>query len=340
MDTEASPRKVPHAIDVMVRSITYLGADINAYEVVPATDSALPAFGAGSHIDLYFRDGRVRQYSLCNDPSERHRYVFAVQREPEGRGGSKAIFELIHVGRVLRISPPRNNFSLALDAQHHLLIAGGIGVTPIYAMALHLKRMNASFELHYTVRSKSKSAFFDELRSLDGGNGRIHLYIDEGDPSKGIDISALAEKARPQTHVYCCGPEGLMRAVENAFLNARSVHTHFERFAAPDTKEVLDKRHTDAPPDAKALCIGFQIHLARSNRVFDVPDDKSIVEVLRENGIDVPTSCEAGLCGTCKVKYLDGQPDHRDYVLDDGARRTHVLICCARSKTPSLVLDL
>ena len=131
-----------------------------------------------------------------------------------------------------------------------------------------------------------------------------------------------------------------MRAVESAFLNARSVHTHFERFAAPDTKEVLDKRHTDAPPDAKALCIGFQIHLARSNRVFDVPDDKSIVEVLRENGIDVPTSCEAGLCGTCKVKYLDGQPDHRDYVLDDGARRTHVLICCARSKTPSLVLDL
>lgn len=330
------PPKPAGALEVRVRSITYLGEQINAYEVVSLEGEELPEFTAGSHIDLYFRDGRVRQYSLCGDPRERRRYVFAVQREEHGRGGSKAIFELVHPGRILAISAPRNNFPLREAAGHHILIAGGIGVTPIVSMVHRLCSMGASFELHYGVRTRQKLAFGEELRSLAGE--RLEVYIDGGDPRRGMSVEGIVAKAVPDAHIYCCGPAGLMRAVKAATARLPADRVHFEHFEAPASapgvpRELLgDERDT--------IGVGFQIRLARSGRVFDVPNDKSIVQVLREHGIEVPTSCESGLCGTCRTRYLAGEPDHRDYVLDDEARRHDVLICCARSKSPSLVLDL
>lgn len=324
------------ALEVRVRSITYLGEQINAYEVMSLDGIELPAFTAGSHIDLYFRDGRVRQYSLCSDPRERRRYVFAVQREEHGRGGSKAIFELVHPGRILAISVPRNNFPLREDAEHHVLIAGGIGITPIMSMVHRLRSLGASFELHYGVRTKEKLAFVEELRELAGT--RLEVYVDGGDPRQGMRVESIVSNAPAGAHLYCCGPVGLMRAVKAATSGLPPARVHFELFQAPVSapgvpEELLgDERDT--------IGVGFQVRLARSGRVFDIPNDKSIVQVLREHGIEVPTSCESGLCGTCRTRYLAGEPDHRDYVLDEDARRHDVLICCARSKSPSLVLDL
>jgi vanillate O-demethylase ferredoxin subunit len=324
------------ALYTRVRSITYLGEDINAYELVSLDGSTLPSFTAGSHIDLYFRDGRVRQYSLCNDPAESHRYVFAVQREERGRGGSKAIHEIVHAGRLMAISTPRNNFRLHEEAHHHVLIAGGIGITPIVSMVYRLLAIRASFELHYGVRSVEKLAFADALRSL-GLAERLHLYVDDGDPGKGMKLQEIARAEPSSAHVYCCGPEGLMAAVRAATADRAASTVHFERFAVT---EPVPRVPTNLIGDSGSIGIGFKVRLARQGQVLTVPDDKTIVEVLRENGVDVPTSCEAGLCGTCRTRYLEGEPDHRDYVLEDEERRQEVMICCSRSKTPVLVLDL
>lgn len=321
---------------VRVRSITYQGEYINAYEVVDPQGAELPAFTAGSHIDLYFRDGRIRQYSLANDPQERSRYVFAVQREPNGRGGSKAIFELVHVGRILTISRPRNNFPLHEDASRHLLLAGGIGITPIMAMVHRLRAIQAPFTLHYCTRDPEKTAFREELAPLIA-SGQVLLHHDGGEPARGLDVGALLQEHEPGTHLYCCGPVGLMEAARRVAAHWPSGTVHFEYFTSSAPAEPVSPEMLAAP---STISVGFRVKLARSGDVYDVPDDKSIVQVLREHGIDVETSCESGLCGTCRTRYLEGEPEHRDYILDDEDRRHDVLICCARSKTPLLVLDL
>lgn len=325
------------ALQVRVRSITDLGGGINAYEVVPLDGIALPPFTAGAHIDLYFRDGRVRQYSLCSDPAETHRYVFAVQKEESGRGGSKAIHDIVHAGRVLRISVPRNNFRLREDAAHHVLIAGGIGITPIVAMIRRLLATGASFEVHYGARSLEKLALREELTTLGLGD-RLHIYIDGGDPARGMQLRDIVAGAQAHAHFYCCGPAPLMSGLKAATSNSFSNTVHFEHFAAAVPVSAVPSQLMTVEADTSG--VGFKIKLARNGKTFDVPDDKSIVDVLRENGVQVATSCEAGLCGTCRTIYLEGEPEHNDFVLDDEERRHQVLICCARSRTPTLVLDL
>ena len=329
--------KPADAWQVRVRSITYLGEDVNAYEVVPLNAAELPSFTAGSHIDLYFRDGRVRQYSLCGDPTETRRYVFAVLREENGRGGSKAIHEIVHVGRILAISAPRNNFPLREDAKHHVLIAGGIGVTPIMSMVRRLLAIGASFEMHYGARTREKLAFHEDLTALGLGE-RLHIYIDGGDPGKGMRLQEIATRAPTDAHFYCCGPAGLMNGMKAATSHRPSELIHFEHFVAAGPAIKVPIELMSGKCDT--IGVGFKVKLARLGRTFDVPDDKSIVDVLRENGVQVSTSCESGLCGTCRIRYLEGEPEHHDYVLDAEERRHEVLICCARSKSQTLVLDL
>ena len=334
-----APPQVPlraGALQVRVRAITYLCEGVNSYELTPVEDGDLPAFTAGSHIDLYFRDGRVRQYSLCNDPAETGRYVVAVQREENGRGGSKAIHEIVHAGRILAISAPRNNFSLHEDASHHVLIAGGIGITPMVAMVHRLLAIGASFELHYGARTESRLAFIAQLESL-GLGSRLHVYVDGGDPSRGMDLIQIAHRAPAGAHFYCCGPEGLMRAMRRAASHCDAGTVHFEHFAATSAPAVPGEL---IGAGTETIGVGFKVRLARTGGEFDVPDDKTIVDVLRENGVEVSTSCEAGLCGTCRTRYLEGEPDHRDYVLEDEEKRHEIIICCSRSRTPSLLLDL
>ncbi len=322
-------------LQVRVRSISYEGEYINAYEVVDPEGKRLPAFTAGAHVDLYFRDGRIRQYSLCNDPAERDRYVFGVQREAQGRGGSIAIFEKVHVGRILTISEPRNNFPLAEAARHHLLLAGGIGVTPMMAMVQELERRGADWTLHYCTRTPEKTAFREKLAPL-ARAGRVQLHHDLGVPADGLDIARLLKKPRPGTHLYYCGPPGFMAAAAKVCAHWPRGTVHFEHFSVPEA-EVLD---TDATPGDNRIGIGFQVKLASSGAVYDVPNDKSIVQVLREHGVEIATSCESGLCGTCRTRFLSGEPEHRDFVLDDEERQQFVMPCCARARSPVLVLDL
>lgn len=345
---ELSPEELqglgPDRLLVRVRSISYLAENISGYEVVDPSGGTLPTFSAGSHIDLFFRDGRVRQYSLCNAPSERHRYVFAVQRELVGRGGSRAIFERVHVGRILVISRPRNGFPLDAQAARHLFLAGGIGITPIMSMIRELQSSGGEFMLHYCSRSRGKTPFYEDLLPL-AAKGKVRFHHDGGNPARGLDVAALLKVREPDTHLYYCGPEGFMAAVAAATAHWPARSVHFEHFATPtgEAREEAPAGSGEAilSRDVEAdVSMGFSVKLASSGESFDVPEDKSIVQVLREHGIDVPTSCESGLCGTCRTRYLEGIPDHRDYVLDDAARLHEIMICCSRAKSRLLVLDL
>ena len=329
-------------LTVRVLSVRYEAEDINAYELVDPDGGELPPFTAGAHIDLHLRDGLVRQYSLANDPAERHRYVVGVLRDPAGRGGSVAVFEKVHAGRILTISAPRNHFPLASGARRHLLLAGGIGVTPMMAMLAQLERDNADFVLHYCTRSPQKTAF-RELLSRPSAFGRVRYYHDGGDPSRGLDIAALLRERADGTHLYYCGPTGFMTAVAAAAAHWPKDTVHFEYFTPPAptpssvaTGPIASIGGVGAAAD---IPLGFQVRLTSTGALYDVPGDKSIVQALREQGIDVETSCESGLCGTCRTRYLEGEPEHRDYVLDDEEKDEYVMICCARSKSPVLVLD-
>ena len=330
-------------LHVRVRSVRYEAEDINSYELVDPEGGELPPFTAGAHIDLHFGDGRIRQYSLTNDPAERHRYVVGVLKDAGGRGGSVAIFEHVHAGRMLTISAPRNHFPLAGGAQRHLLLAGGIGVTPMMAMVAQLERDNADFFLHYCTRSPQKTAF-RELLVRPCTSARVRYYHDGGDPRKGLDVAALLRERPDGTHLYYCGPPGFMTAVAAASAHWPKEAVHFEYFTPPaPTAPIVTSA---APPvtgmatkAAADIRVGFQVRLTSTGALYDIPNDKSIVQVLREQGIDVETSCESGLCGTCRTRYLEGEPEHHDYVLDDDERSEYVMICCARSMSPLLVLD-
>jgi len=310
--------------------------------VVDIAGKPLPPFEPGSHIDLYLPDRRlgVRQYSLCGDPQDRQCYTFAVQREPEGKGGSKAIFDRVRVGSVLTISEPRNNFPLRTWARRHLLLAGGIGITPIISMLLHLRRVGADFTIHYCTRSRERTAFADKLQPLVAEN-RAFIHWDGGNPSKGLDVKGLLRNYQVGTHLYFCGPAAFMKAVSTACAHWPSGTTHCEYFAAKTSDAVNGGR---CLPEAGDIDDGngvdFRVRLVTREETFDVPSDKSIVQVLREHGVDVSTSCELGLCGSCRTRYLEGEPDHRDFVLDELEQKNEIVICCSRSKSNLLVLDL
>jgi vanillate O-demethylase ferredoxin subunit len=322
-----------------VRQITFQAVGINSYELVHPEGKDLPPFTAGAHIDFHFRDGSVRQYSLCNDPCERHRYVIAVLRETTGRGGSQALHERVHVQRMVSVGKPRNNFELAADAKRHLLVAGGIGITPLKAMVHQLERAGDDYTLHYCTRGPEYAAFQDEFAPLTG-KGRVVLHYDGGIPAKGLDIAGLLARHDEGTHLYYCGPPGFMAACKRAAADWPAGSVHFEYFtAASAPKSAMSGAEIDEAGE-HALGIGFQVKVASTGAVYIVPNDKSIVQVLAEHGIEIPTSCEAGLCATCKTRYLSGEVDHRDLVLSDDEHADYLAACVSRSRSPMLVLDL
>jgi vanillate O-demethylase ferredoxin subunit len=214
-----------------VRSITCLAERINGYELVDPDDRDLPPFEAGAHVSVRIGDELVRDYSLWSDPAERARYCIAVLREVEGRG-SREWHEKARVGDRVEVSTPRNNFPLAAKAEHHLLIAGGIGITPIMAMITVLRRRRADFRLHYCTRSPEETAFLDEL-AIPAAQGWVRFHHDGGDPSNGLDIAATLREYRPGTHLYYCGPTGIMAAAEAASKHWPPGTVHCEYFAGP-----------------------------------------------------------------------------------------------------------
>lgn len=298
--------------------------------VLEPVGGQLPPFTAGAHIDVHLPgNGLVRQYSLCNSPSEVGRYVIAVLRDAASRGGSQAVHELVQEGAELQISAPRNHFPLAEDAPHHLLLAGGIGVTPLLAMAETLSAQGSSFELHYATRSRDRMAFIDRISGSAYAN-RAHFHFDDGPPEQRLNIAALLKQAPTDTHLYVCGPQGFMDAVLKAARDAAwdESRLHYEFFGAAPTKQADDG--------------SFELELASSGRVIPVAADKTPLQALLDAGIDIPMSCEQGVCGTCLTRVISGTPDHRDHYLtpEEHAANDQFLPCCSRSKSPRLVLDL
>lgn len=298
--------------------------------VLEPVGGQLPPFTAGAHIDVHLPgNGLVRQYSLCNSPSEVGRYVIAVLRDAASRGGSQAVHELVQEGAELQISAPRNHFPLAEDAPHHLLLAGGIGVTPLLAMAETLTAQGASFELHYATRSRDRMAFIDRINGSAYAS-RAHFHFDDGPPEQRLNIGALLKQAPAGTHLYVCGPQGFMDAVLKTARDAAwdESRLHYEFFGAAPTKQADDG--------------SFELELASSGRVIPVAADKTPLQALLDAGIDIPMSCEQGVCGTCLTRVISGTPDHRDHYLtpEEHAANDQFLPCCSRSKSPRLVLDL
>lgn len=319
----------PGLLELMVRQVRYEARDIHSYELVHPQGEQLPGFEPGAHIDVEVADGLLRQYSLSNAPHERHRYVIGVLRDEAGRGGSRALHQSWRVGQRVRVSAPRNLFALQPGARRSLLLAGGIGVTPLKSMAHRLQAEGADYELHYCARDADCVAFADELRrELDPA--RVHLHLDGGDPSRGLDIAGLLGSARADgTHLYYCGPAGFMKACADASADWPAGSVHFEHFKAPDK-----------PAGAAAPAAGFTVQIASSGQRLQVAPERNMIEVLREAGIHIATSCEAGLCATCKTGYLQGEVEHQDCILGADEQCTHFTPCVSRPKSAVLVLDL
>jgi vanillate O-demethylase ferredoxin subunit len=303
--------------------------DIVTLELVATDGSALPAFGAGAHIDVQLPGGITRQYSLCNDPKETHRYLIGVLRDPASRGGSLAVHDRVKEGDVLQISTPKNHFPLAHDAKKSLLLGGGIGITPILCMAERLANTGAAFEMHYATRSAERTAFRERIAKSSFAD-QVAFHFDDGAAEQKLDLARLLVKPEAGTHLYVCGPKGFMDAVLNT---ARAQgwpedQLHYEFFGA-----TVEKSDSDA---------SFEVKLASSGRIVMVPKDKTVTQALAEAGVEIMMSCEQGVCGTCLTRVLEGVPDHKDSYLtpEEQAANDQFLPCCSRAKTPQLVLDL
>ncbi len=315
-------------LQVKVRNAIRETSDILRIELIHIKDEQLPEFSAGAHIDLFLENNLIRQYSLSNNSSQRDYYEIAVLKESDGGGGSAYIHQNIKRGLEIKISVPRNNFPLAQDVDKHLLLAGGIGVTPMMSMIEDLVAQKADYILHYCTRSIEQTAFYERLKPLEK-SGHVVFHHDGGDPNSGFDIGNFLSKQTLGAHIYFCGPPSFMKAVENGTQGWPKDTIHSEYFIPPETRKAAEPKTQE-----------FQVKIASTGKVFSISKTQSIVEVLRDNGMSIDTSCEDGYCGTCMTRFLDGEPEHRDLVLDKDDRKEFVLICCARSKTPTLVLDL
>jgi phthalate 4,5-dioxygenase reductase component len=297
---------------------------IHLLELREPGGQALPEFSAGAHIAIRTPSGLLRKYSLCNDPAERERYQVAIKREANGRGGSSNLIDGVKAGDELMVAAPVNDFGLPPRAQDFLFIAGGIGVTPFMAMIRELRAQGKRFRLFYCTRSPETTAFMDELSAPEFA-GLVTIHHDHGDPAASLDLKPVLAERRNREHLYCCGPRPLMEAVRAMTDHWSSTAVHFEAFSDAETHKADDKP--------------LRVRLARSGDVVEVPVTQTILEALRQHGLEVPSSCETGTCGTCRTKMLAGEADHRDLVLAEHERKDHIMICVSRAKCDEITID-
>lgn len=313
-------------LDVVVTGRDDQAAGIAVFDLKRADGGPLPAFDAGAHIDVVIGDGLIRQYSLCGVPGETGAYRIGVLDDPNSRGGSSTIHREFLPGKTVQISAPRNHFPLDLSAAKTVLVGGGIGITPMIAMAYTLKAAGLPFELHYCSRSRTQAGFLGELAENFANQTQVH-FDDEDDTQRFAAVEVL--KVQPAgTHVYVCGPGGFMDWVIQSAKDAgfESSRIHFEYFNAS-----VDTHGT-----------AFEVIAKRSGKTIQVAADQTIIDALAKAGIRVKKSCEQGVCGTCLCDVLEGTPDHKDKFLNDDEREANdqIVVCCSRSKTPQLVLDV
>lgn len=301
---------------------------VKSFQLASLDGGRLPTFAAGAHLPVYIQipngERLLRHYSILSSPEDLSHYEIAVLLEADGKGGSRALHELVNPGDVIDTESPRNNFPLSGNAHHSILIAGGIGITPILSMLRRLSSERASFEIHYAARTTAMLAYRDEVETL--SNGQAHYYVSEGDRARRLDLDRLLATPRPGVHVYVCGPQRMIQAVRE--LAARYAwnpgQIHFESFGARPNAD--DREIT--------------IELAQSKRILTVPSSQTILDTLLDADVTVPWDCKRGECGMCVTGVLDGQPDHRDLCLTSDERRHSMCVCVSRARTDKLVLEL
>lgn len=315
--------------EVLVRRKCGEAADIALFELVDASGADLPPFSAGSHIDVNLPNGLVRQYSLCSDPGDLSRYEICVLRESRSRGGSQFLHDLVEEGSSLLIGSPRNLFPLATGARRHVLIAGGIGITPLLSMAKVLKRQGSEFELCYVTRSRGRTAFLQML-SQPPFEDHVSFRFTSEDVGGRPNLQALVGGAEPEKHVYVCGPQGFINSVIAA---ARRTGWH---------DDLIHAEYFGSSSSQAEAGQAFDVQIASTGCVYPIPASTSVTAALAAHGIDIPVSCEQGICGTCLTRVLEGVPDHRDQYLTpaERARNDQFTPCCSRSRCSRLVLDL
>ncbi|MFW6698928.1 PDR/VanB family oxidoreductase [Acinetobacter pittii] len=312
--------------DVVVKNRHVEGGNIAVMEFESATSATLPKVEAGAHIDVHLPNGMVRQYSLCQNPNDEGKFRLGILRDPESRGGSISAFDEIKDGMQIQVSEPKNLFPL-LKAKHSVLIGGGIGITPLITMAYQLAHEGASFELHYCGASPENCAFVDEIK-----NGELAQYTTFHFKSEGASHRAFFESAIKdidlESHIYTCGPVGFMDWV----INLATTHDFPEQQIHKEYFQV----ETDTSGDL------FEVVAERSGKIIMVEAGETILQALAKEGIDIEMSCEQGVCGTCMCDVIEGEPDHRDVYFTDEEKASNeqILVCCSRSKTPRLVLDI
>lgn len=307
-------------LDMTVSARLELTPEISEFTLVPVDGVELPSFTAGSHITVETPDGAMRRYSLVNDGASPKEYVIAVKREQNSRGGSQSMHEKAVEGATLSIEAPENEFEL-VDAEKYILIAGGIGITPILAMARHLKRSGKFFELFYCTRTAEGTAYLDEVQSF----AKVTVHHDEGDIDNAFDFWDRLEKPDNE-HIFCCGPAGLMDEIKALTGHWPDKSVHFEDFSPIEVVRKDD--------------VSFKVTVANNGETIEVPADRSILEALRDAGVSTVSSCESGTCGTCKCKLLSGKVDHRDMVLMDEEKPDHIMICVSRAADGDLTIEI
>ena len=310
----------PEFSSLLVAHKSQVAKDIWRFKLVHPQDEALPAFKAGAHITVQTPAGQRRNYSLCNDPADTSHCEIAIKLERNGRGGSQSMVDQVQVGDFLSVSAPKNDFEL-IDPSHDVIfIAGGIGVTPLLAMARQMSRLKNTggsgyFRFYYCARDAEGAAFMPELQALQNA-GEVSFHFDGGNPDDGLDFWPLLEKPS-QSHIYCCGPQGLMDAVKDMSGHWPQGRVHFESFGANS--------------EQNASNVAFKVKLSQSQTVISVSDNESMLEALRRAGHRVPSSCESGTCGSCRTGLVSGDVQHRDFVLTESEKLTQIMVCVSRA---------
>ena len=287
----------------------------------------LPHYTPGSHIEIKTPHGLYRHYSLIRDGKHPTAYELGIKRMSNGRGGSMEITNDLVIGQTIEVGYPENYFELE-TADEYLFIAGGIGITPILSMMEHLKQIgHTNYRLIYCTRSLGQTPYLDRIRTLIDPE-KLIVHHDEGSASNQFDFWPYLAQPK-QAHIYCCGPTPMMDDIRGMTGHWEEAYVHFEDFGSSQTNTPLSTAGNTA----------FEIKHAKTGRVYYVPEDKTILEALRAEDINLPSSCESGTCGTCLVRLVDGEADHRDFILDSKRQSTEILICVSRSHSPLLVLD-
>jgi ferredoxin-NADP reductase len=306
-----------------VSAIRYAARDTLLFELSREDWGILPEATAGAHIDVTLPNDIMRQYSLIHAGNDLRGYTVGVKRDPASRGGSSYMHEALRVGQLLEVNGPRNSFPLKEDAPHSVMIAGGIGITPIWCMIQRLAELGQSWELHYSSRSREDAAFLHTLQDF----GPVYFNFDEENQGQFLDLPKIVSDVPVGAHFYCCGPQPMLKAFEAATQALPSDQIHLEYFGSK----------YEAAAEG-----GYTVELAKSGQTFEIPEGRTILDILRDAGIAVNFSCEQGTCGACETKVLEGVPDHRDSLLSDEEQAANdtMMICCSGSKGARLVLDL